>query len=86
MWQWLVVLCINPANRTTGVQIGYALVVFSTQTGHTPVTFISHRLIMGTPLKIIFSEAMRPLAYILSVLQCLVFPYVNPDQWVQLTK
>ena len=29
-------------------------------------------------LEIIFSKAMRPLAYIFSILQCIVFPYVNP--------
>ena len=56
---------INPASQAQGVQ-----------TGHAPGFISSHRLIMGTNLKI-FSETMRPTAYIFSMYQCLVVPYLT---------
>ena len=59
-------LYIIPAIHDPGVQIG-----------HDPVVFSSRRPIMGKTLKIIVSKIMRPSAYIFSMLQWLVFPYVN---------
>ena len=39
--------------------------------------------ILGKSLKTFFTEAMmRPTAYILSMLQCLVIPYINPANQV----
>ena len=58
---------INPANQAPGVQ-----------TGQAPGIISSHRLIMGKIKKILFSETMRPTAYILSMQQCLVVPNINP--------
>ena len=41
--------------------------------------YSSRRLIIGKKLKtIFFSENMRPTAYIFSMYQCLVVPYINP--------
>ena len=56
---------INPANEAPGVQ-----------TGHAPGVISSHRLIMEKTEKI--SETMGPTAYIFSMWQCLVVPYINP--------
>ena len=38
--------------------------------------------IMGKSLKTFFTEAIRPTYYILSMLQCLVVPYINPADQV----
>ena len=38
--------------------------------------------IIGKSLKKIFTEAMRPIAYIFSQLQCLVVPYIDPANQV----
>ena len=67
MRQCLVVPYINPPNQASEIQ-----------TGQSPGVISSHRLIMGKTSKIIFSETMRPRAYIFSMYQCLVVPYINP--------
>ena len=57
---------INPANQAPWVQ-----------TSH-PRESLAPIDLQWEQQKIFFSEIMRPTAYIFSVQQCLVVPYINP--------
>ena len=59
-----MVPCINPTNQAPGVQTGSASGIKS--------------FLRPIIVKTLNSETIRPIAYIFSMVPCLVVPYVNP--------